>query len=252
MTDAYLRLPFTFDVCRLQRDLQRLQAHHWQQHINKQAHDGGWTALSLRAVDGNPDTIAVVEMDPGHYADTPYMRECSYIPEVLATLECQQASARLMSLRAGEEIRRHTDMDLGFEDGCVRLHIPIQTSTDVIFHIDDQPIHFGAGECWYMNANYPHQVSNSGDQDRIHLVIDCVVNDWLSTLFKETGYQKRVIHHKYGDPGISDTNVQQVIEQLEATATEAGLVIANRLRTIQQRDTTHARLKPTPEGAVAK
>jgi hypothetical protein len=35
------------------------------------------------------------------------------------------------------------------------------------------------GECWYLNFNLPHRVKNSGTADRIHLVIDCVVNDWL-------------------------------------------------------------------------
>jgi hypothetical protein len=36
----------------------------------------------------------------------------------------------------------------------------------------------GGGECWYINANLPHSVSNLGGTDRIHLVMDWVVNDW--------------------------------------------------------------------------
>jgi hypothetical protein len=35
------------------------------------------------------------------------------------------------------------------------------------------------GELWYLNVNQPHHVTNRSTTDRIHLVIDCVVNDWL-------------------------------------------------------------------------
>lgn len=35
------------------------------------------------------------------------------------------------------------------------------------------------GELWYLNVNRYHSVTNGGSTDRIHLVIDCIVNDWL-------------------------------------------------------------------------
>jgi hypothetical protein len=34
-----------------------------------------------------------------------------------------------------------------------------------------------------VNVNLLHSVSNKGNTDRIHLVIDCVVNDWLGEWF---------------------------------------------------------------------
>ena len=37
-------------------------------------------------------------------------------------------------------------------------------------------------ECWYHNLNLPHWVAIRGATDRIHLVIDCVVNDKLREL----------------------------------------------------------------------
>ena len=36
-----------------------------------------------------------------------------------------------------------------------------------------------AGECWYLNLSKPHRVHNRGATERMHLVLDCVVNDWL-------------------------------------------------------------------------
>jgi hypothetical protein len=35
------------------------------------------------------------------------------------------------------------------------------------------------GECWYNDFTELHSVHNDGDGDRVHLTIDCVVNDWL-------------------------------------------------------------------------
>ena len=39
------------------------------------------------------------------------------------------------------------------------------------------------GETWYFNVNFFHSVTNNSPLDRIHLVIDCVVNDWLRAFF---------------------------------------------------------------------
>ncbi|WP_339705616.1 aspartyl/asparaginyl beta-hydroxylase domain-containing protein [Algoriphagus aquimarinus] len=35
------------------------------------------------------------------------------------------------------------------------------------------------GECWYLRLSDPHRVLNEGETDRIHLVMDLKVNDWL-------------------------------------------------------------------------
>jgi len=35
------------------------------------------------------------------------------------------------------------------------------------------------GEYWYLDLSRPHRVENRSQIDRVHLVIDCVLNDWL-------------------------------------------------------------------------
>jgi hypothetical protein len=40
------------------------------------------------------------------------------------------------------------------------------------------------GECWYLRLSDPHSVSNKGNKDRIHLVIDIEVNSWFITCLK--------------------------------------------------------------------
>jgi hypothetical protein len=42
-----------------------------------------------------------------------------------------------------------------------------------------------AGEIWYLDFNQPHSVVNRGKSERVHLVIDVCVNDWLTERFIE-------------------------------------------------------------------
>ena len=239
MTDAYHKLPLTFNSKRLQQDLEKLLHNQWVSHINQSVHDGGWCALPLRSVDGKVDSITVAELNPERYQNTLYLEQSDYLKEVVSSFQCNIVSARLMLLKAGEEIRRHTDMDLCFEDGCVRLHIPIQTHADVTFLINDQPVHFAEGECWYMNANYPHEVKNGSSIDRARLVIDCIVNDWLRGLFINTGYEKTVVEYKYGSPDITDENILQVIAQLGCLDTDGARTLAQNLISLWQKHHKH-------------
>jgi hypothetical protein len=38
------------------------------------------------------------------------------------------------------------------------------------------------GECWYLRLSEPHRVDNDGHDERVHLVFDARVNDWLRGL----------------------------------------------------------------------
>jgi mannose-6-phosphate isomerase-like protein (cupin superfamily) len=61
----------------------------------------------------------------------------------------------------------------------VRLHIPVVTNPEVEFVLNGVRVEMKEGECWYHNFNLPHRVANRGTVDRVHLVLDCVLNDWL-------------------------------------------------------------------------
>jgi mannose-6-phosphate isomerase-like protein (cupin superfamily) len=111
------------------------------------------------------------------------LERCPYIREVLASFHCPLKLVRFLKLSAGSNIKEHSDFDLSFEDGEVRVHIPIQTNPQVEFVVDGERLPMGEGECWYINFNLPHRIHNGGETDRVHLVIDCVLNDWLRGLF---------------------------------------------------------------------
>jgi hypothetical protein len=181
MRSSY-RLPLNFDVQRLQADLAQVRPEEWVAHFNTGDYEGDWRGVALRAVGGDPARIYLDPIAQRAYGDTAVLARCPYLQEVLAQLQCPLRSVRLLSLRAGSVIREHRDYKLGYEDGEVRLHVPLITNPDVAFHVNGQRLMMNPGECWYINFNLPHRVANRGTTDRVHLVIDCTVNDWLRAL----------------------------------------------------------------------
>ncbi len=180
-----LRLLFDFDPGLLTRDLTVVAPEEWISHFNTSIYEGDWSGVALRAVSGAalplyPDPTATEQ-----FTDTTVLARCPYYREVLATFKCPLTSARLLRLRAGSSIAEHRDYRLGYEDGEVRLHVPIVTDPGVAFFLAGERVPMAVGECWYLNVNLPHRVENRSQIDRVHLVIDCVVNDWLAQFFRE-------------------------------------------------------------------
>ena len=176
------KLPLSFDSQRLKEDLARFQAEEWIPHFNTSYYEGDWSGISLRAVGGKagqlyPDPAAT------DFADTPLLARCPYLQEVLAAFHCPLTSARLLKLAARSNIREHKDYNLGFEDGEMRIHIPVVTNLDVAFFLDGERVIMQEGEAWYLDLNLAHRVENQSATDRIHLVIDCFINDWVRELF---------------------------------------------------------------------
>ena len=64
--------------------------------------------------------------------------------------------------------------------------MPVITHDAGEFYLDQERIYLKEGECWYLNFNLPHSMINNSDIDRIHLVIDARVNDWVKDIFSDT------------------------------------------------------------------
>lgn len=177
-----LRLAPAFDAERLRADIAHLPDADWIPHFNAGYHDGGWSGFPLRAVAGSSNPLYP---DPAQhrYVDRPVLAQWPAVRAVLASFQCPLRAVRLLKLRAGSVIREHRDDGLGFEHGEVRLHVPIVTNPDMAFYLDGVRLPMAPGETWYVNVNLPHRVRNAGTTDRIHLVIDCTVNDWIAALF---------------------------------------------------------------------
>jgi hypothetical protein len=172
-------LALQFDAPALQADLAQIKPEDWLSHFNADYHDGGWSGVALRAVGGESARLYPDPVPAAPYADTACLARCPNIREALARLRCPLQAVRLLRLAPGGHIREHRDYGLCFEDGVARLHVPLRSNQAVEFYLDGQRVDMRPGECWYLNFNLPHRVQNHGTDDRIHLVIDCLVDDWL-------------------------------------------------------------------------
>jgi hypothetical protein len=169
-----------FDPQRLTADFARIVPDDWSPHFNTAYYEGDWSGIALRTTEG-----AHVPLFPNpsvdRYVETPFLDRCPYFRELLAAFLCPLKTARLLRLKAGSRILEHRDYDLGFEVGELRVHVPVQTNPAVQFFLDGTQVVMREGEAWYLDLSLPHRVENQGATDRIHLVIDCVLNDWMKS-----------------------------------------------------------------------
>ncbi len=183
-----LKLPLTFNPQALRKDLERIAADSWIAHFVKVNYSGDWSGIALR---GPADAVHPVQSlfaNPGtkEWADTDVLQTSPNFRDVLAAFKCPLLSVRLLRLAPGSVIKEHRDHSLGLEDGEVRLHVPVQTNPAVEFYLDGERVPLREGETWYLNVNLPHRVTNNSSQYRVHIVADCVVNDWLRRLFESS------------------------------------------------------------------
>ncbi len=188
MNIKYLKLPYQFDPVRLQHDLSKITQADWIDHFVTRNYSGSWQAigLTIQASAQNMHPIMSIFSNPAEdtWIASPYLEQSPYFQEVLAIFKCPLQSVRLMCLAPGSEIKQHTDHLTAYEDGHIRLHIPIQTNSEVKFSLQEQLISMSEGECWYLNFNLPHSVVNQGTSSRIHIVMDLKVNDWVAEVFR--------------------------------------------------------------------
>jgi hypothetical protein len=184
-----LQLPLRFDPIAMQGDLERLETDAWIDHFVKENYTGRWAALPLRASATATHPVMMIYSDPSckEFVDTPLLRRCPYFQALLRTFQCPLEAVRLMKLASGSVIKEHRDHDLDFEAGRVRLHVPVRTNPAVEFFLNNRRVVLNEGECWYLRLSDPHRVSNLGKHDRVHLVIDAPVNDWIRELFRVAG-----------------------------------------------------------------
>lgn len=191
--EAGLKLPFCFDPLRLRRDLALVEPLEWTPHYNQNDYEGDWRGAALRSCTGHVANLFAAYLPASMFKDTPLMARCCYFRETVSAFACPVRAVRLLSLAPGSSIREHTDNALVYEDGELRIHIPIQTAPEVEFYVGGERLLFEEGHTYYVNVNLPHRVTNRSNAERVHLVIDLEVDDWVHKLVREARAQKLAI-----------------------------------------------------------
>lgn len=224
----YAKLNLPIDIETLKIETSRiLQDSAWLPHFNKIYYDGNWEVFSLRSPGGKSDRVIPELMNESAYEDTSLMLQFSSVKKFITNLNCPVMSVRLLNLKAGSVIKAHRDIELCFEKGEARIHLPVFTNSGVEFFIDEERIVMKEGDCWYINANRMHKVSNNSTFDRIHLIIDCKVNAWLENIFEDA--EKVSINEE-----VNRDETLKIIHQLKLQNTETSNQLAEQLlKTIQ-------------------
>ena len=158
-----------------------------------------WSAVALRGYKSDPAFIDSLAENSA-LQNTALMDQFPEVQKILDSIVPGSSRngnsafkrVRFMKLAPKEgELERHTDLidtSLGIEEGkTMRLHVPIKTNAGVkvtSWNLENQASvkNFKQGELWYLNIRCPHKVINSGNSERIHLVIDVVSNQHLQAL----------------------------------------------------------------------
>ncbi|MEY8214895.1 MAG: aspartyl/asparaginyl beta-hydroxylase domain-containing protein [Colwellia sp.] len=173
------KLNIRYDVERLQTEVEQA-IKHWPDYVY-------YSVIPLTMAGKRNDTITdYSNPNWATWEDTPLLKKCPYIQEVLDSLDCKKTNVRLLRLEAGGIVQEHTDPQLNIDlDNQVRLHIPVFVSRSVDFLLNGTKIPLKAGELWYMRLSDPHSVHNHGQTERVQLSIDVVVNDWIRNLIAQ-------------------------------------------------------------------
>jgi len=184
-----VRLPRTYDVELLQRDLQTLEEVRRAPQPGPY-HKGEWTGIALYSMGGRQSTFPSAA-GTDLYQETEALRRASYFKHVLDDLKCPKEVVRILFLPPEGYIKDHFDFHTSFQFGLLRLHIPIVTHPDVAFYIDGQRMNWNAGELWYGDFSKVHSVKNDSQVVRVHMVIDVQINDFVLSLFPQDFIERR-------------------------------------------------------------
>lgn len=208
-----LCFPFDFDIDLLKKDLETVLGSSWVSHYNSMAFSGSWSSIALMSEGGKSSNIIATPSGSGTVTETEIMEKCPYFRKVTATFNCPKTTVRLLKLDAGAAIKPHRDHCLGYEDGVFRIHIPVVTNPGVEFLLAGERIVMDEGTCWYIDANEEHSVKNCGNEDRIHLVIDCERNEWTDELFFSQAPESEFRSER--QPEHSQQELEMMISELE-------------------------------------
>jgi hypothetical protein len=102
--------------------------------------------------------------------------------------------ARLLRLEPGAFLHEHRDFVYLEPRPRYRLHLPLVTNSKAFICIPGKNIHFQRGFLWKLNPkDTPHSACNFGDRPRIHLLLDCYLNDALAALLEREFLDEKLI-----------------------------------------------------------
>jgi uncharacterized protein (TIGR03032 family) len=218
LDQPFVRLPFVVDAARLRREVDAIPESAWRSHPEAAP---GNSALVLVGVDGDPEGDSTV----GRMAATSHLDALPSVRAVLAGLGTTVGRTRLMRIATETELGLHVDTNYYWWHH-LRIHVPVQTTPDVVFQAGDDSVHMGEGDVWVFDTWRRHRVDNPASSPRIHLVIDAVGSAPLWDLIERPDREPRVLGDgdATGDLPLEQWNWPVVMAPAEVDTTVAALL----------------------------
>ncbi|QXH53062.1 aspartyl/asparaginyl beta-hydroxylase domain-containing protein [Pseudomonas fakonensis] len=80
-------------------------------------------------------------------------------------------------LSPGAVLHPHRDLTGASSNARLRFHVPIITHDNIFFNVSRERVVMSPGELWALDTSFLHEVRNEGDSTRVHIVIECQVNE---------------------------------------------------------------------------
>jgi len=189
--------PFKFDVEKMRQEYEFIKNEKFLEHYDPTL-SRDWTTLPLVSKAG--EAINAESQRVASYEDMKRTDICERLPyftEILDNFKCPHGRIRISRLGPGAEIRVHRDIkeevaNVAF--GRVRLHVPIYTNDKLVFSVGGERIRMVPGRLYYADFSKKHYVRNEGSTERVHLMLDLLVNDWLTQFFPRFSPLERAEH----------------------------------------------------------
>lgn len=122
--------------------------------------------------------------DAGNYAGLEWHKfsldqNLPYVKKILNAIGTDEAELiDFYYLDPGAILHPHKDLTGAGLNNRIRFHVPIITNPKVLFEINgEKDIFMKSGDLWCLDTSYTHAVKNGGDETRIHIVVECYIND---------------------------------------------------------------------------
>ena len=102
--------------------------------------------------------------------------------ELHPSAELLSGGPKLRSMMEGIDLGFDAALLVGYHAMAGAPHATIDHTYTSIVHevrLNGRPVEMEPGSVWYLRLADPHCAENRGDAERVHIVIDAEVNDWL-------------------------------------------------------------------------
>jgi hypothetical protein len=194
----------------VQREVSTIEAQ-WT-NVYSDYHTGGWQTLSLLNSTSSPTDTLIEDCEP---VETSLLAAMPDTRAVLRGLGFRYMWARLAKLEVNAFMHEHRDYQELKNVRRLRLHIPVITNPFSSIVIEGTRIHLALGYIWKLNPIYPHAAANFGKETRIHIILDCYVDESLDALVSAQTLDPICV---YGLPRASAREIEQAVSTAERLA----------------------------------